>query len=167
LLIKGLKNDGKKYQIQVRSYKAVDGVKYYSKWSKTKTSSELPQLVKGKKYKGHWLEVDISRQKAWLRDGDMRVQSFVVSTGKKATPSDIGTFKVWAKRSIQHIRGRGYSYPKTKWLTYYNGGEAFHTAYWHDNFGTPMSHGCVNMKEAEAKIVYNWAKVGTVVVVHK
>lgn len=132
----------------------------------TTTSNKKTSVDESKTYPGHWLEVDISNQTAYLRDGDQRVQSFIVSTGKSNTPSDIGVFKVWAKRSIQDIKGVGYSYPGTKWLTYYNGGEAFHTAYWHENFGTPMSHGCVNMREAEAKIVYDWAKKGTIVVVH-
>jgi lipoprotein-anchoring transpeptidase ErfK/SrfK len=125
-------------------------------------TSKLSELT----YPGHWLEIDISEQTAYLRDGDKRVQSFLVSTGTPDWPTDIGVFKVWAKRSEQDISGADYRYPGTKWLTYYNGGEAFHTAYWHENFGTPMSHGCANMREADAKAVYDWAKIGTVVVVH-
>jgi lipoprotein-anchoring transpeptidase ErfK/SrfK len=62
--------------------------------------------------------------------------------------------------------GDYYSLPDVRWDTYFDGGNAFHTAYWHNNFGTPMSHGCINMREADAKVVYDFAPLGTKVVVH-
>jgi lipoprotein-anchoring transpeptidase ErfK/SrfK len=43
---------------------------------------------------------------------------------------------------------------------------ALHGAYWHNNFGTPMSHGCVNMNVADAGWIFDWAPVGTLVNVH-
>jgi lipoprotein-anchoring transpeptidase ErfK/SrfK len=49
---------------------------------------------------------------------------------------------------------------------YYSGGFAIHGAYWHENFGTPVSHGCVNLRVPEAKALYDWASVGTRVVVN-
>ena len=50
---------------------------------------------------------------------------------------------------------------------YYYKGYGIHGAYWHNDFGTPRSHGCVNMKPDEAGIVFDWAAVGTRVVVHQ
>jgi lipoprotein-anchoring transpeptidase ErfK/SrfK len=64
------------------------------------------------------------------------------------------------------MSGPGYSVPNVKWNTYFDGGIAFHTAYWHNNFGQPMSHGCVNMREADAKTVYDFLPLGTLVHVH-
>ena len=52
------------------------------------------------------------------------------------------------------------------WVMYYNGDEALHGTYWHNNFGTPMSHGCVNMPVDAAAFVYSWAPRGTEVWVH-
>ena len=52
-------------------------------------------------------------------------------------------------------------------MSYFNGDEAFHSAYWHNNFGNRMSHGCVNMPIPEAKFVYEWAPIGTEVWVHR
>jgi lipoprotein-anchoring transpeptidase ErfK/SrfK len=49
---------------------------------------------------------------------------------------------------------------------YFYSGYAIHGAYWHNNFGAPMSHGCVNMTPGEAQILYNWAPIGTEVYVH-
>jgi hypothetical protein len=45
-------------------------------------------------------------------------------------------------------------------------GYGLHGTYWHDNFGTPMSHGCVNLSNADAQWLFNWASVGTKVVTH-
>jgi lipoprotein-anchoring transpeptidase ErfK/SrfK len=44
--------------------------------------------------------------------------------------------------------------------------EALHGAYWHNNFGTPMSHGCVNLPLDMATFLFNWAPLGTMVWVH-
>jgi lipoprotein-anchoring transpeptidase ErfK/SrfK len=49
---------------------------------------------------------------------------------------------------------------------YFYRGYAIHGTYWHNNFGRPMSHGCVNMRTGDAAWVYNWAPIGTPVVTH-
>lgn len=49
---------------------------------------------------------------------------------------------------------------------YYDGGYAIHGAYWHHNFGTPVSHGCINVAVDHAEWLYNWASIGTSVVIH-
>ena len=51
-------------------------------------------------------------------------------------------------------------------MSYFNGDEGFHGTYWHNNFGTPMSHGCINMTIPQAKELYDWAYRGTEVSVH-
>jgi lipoprotein-anchoring transpeptidase ErfK/SrfK len=44
------------------------------------------------------------------------------------------------------------------WTSFFTGeGHAFHGTYWHDNFGFPMSHGCVNMRNADALTLFRWA----------
>lgn len=57
-----------------------------------------------------------------------------------------------------------YYLPNVPWVMFfYNDqvakmrGFSFHGTYWHDNFGTPMSHGCINMRSEEAKMLYDWA----------
>jgi lipoprotein-anchoring transpeptidase ErfK/SrfK len=62
--------------------------------------------------------------------------------------------------------GPGYDLPGVPWVMYFYSGYAIHGAYWHNNFGAPMSHGCVNMTPGEAQILYNWAPIGTEVYVH-
>ena len=78
-----------------------------------------------------------------------------------------GRFRVYAKYRATPMRGPGYYLPNVPWTMYFYGGYAIHGTYWHNNFGTPMSHGCVNMKIPEAKWLYNWTPRGTLVVVHQ
>lgn len=51
-----------------------------------------------------------------------------------------------------------YELPGVPWTSFFTGdGQAFHGTYWHDNFGSPMSHGCINMRTSEAKWIYRWS----------
>jgi hypothetical protein len=51
-----------------------------------------------------------------------------------------------------------YELPGVSWVLYFTEhGHAFHGTYWHDNFGTPMSHGCLNMRSSEARWLFRWA----------
>lgn len=154
------------YYMKVRAYKTINGKKYYSKFSTVK-------VLKFKNQK--WIEVDLSKQKIYLKKGKKVVKTYVVSTGKKKTPTIKGTFYIYNKNPKHDMIGRynpekkgpDYIQKDVLWATYFKGGYAFHATYWHNNFGTPMSHGCVNMKTKQAKYLYKWAPMGTRVVVHK
>lgn len=118
----------------------------------------------------HWVLVDLSEQTTTLMVGEQAVQRFVISSGKAPNYTPVGKFRVWHKNTRQAMKGgSGASYyylPNVRWNTFFTReGHAFHTAYWHNNFGHPMSHGCINMREAEAKVVYDFAPIGTLVVV--
>lgn len=120
---------------------------------------------------GKWIEVDLSQQRLTIYVGNEAVRSFTVSTGRAATPTSIGESAIYSKRASMTmtgtIAGDYYYLENVKWVNFFNGGEAIHGTYWHNNFGTPMSHGCVNMREADAKIVYDFAPIGTKVIVHQ
>ena len=50
-----------------------------------------------------------------------------------------------------------YELPGVPWTCFFTEkGHAFHGTYWHDNFGSPMSHGCINMRNEDAKWLYRW-----------
>lgn len=112
------------------------------------------------------IEVDLSSQRATLFENGNVVNSWAISSGLPATPTDLGHFRVYAHVRIQDMRGSDYVTEDVPWVTYYNGDEAFHGTYWHNNFGRPMSHGCVNMPISIAKYVYEWSPVGLEVWVH-
>ena len=127
-----------------------------------------PQVLLARRQrKGRWIEIDISAQRLTAWNGGKRVRSFLISTGKRRTPTRVGTFAVQTKLRRTRMRGRGYDVPNVPYVMYYSGGYALHGAYWHNRFGTPVSHGCVNLRTASARWLYNWASVGTPVVIRR
>lgn len=119
---------------------------------------------------GKWIEVDLSHQATTLWVGNIPIQTFLISSGKARTPTEIGTFHIYRKYAVKTmtgtILGEYYYIPNIPWVSFFDGGEAFHGTYWHHNFGHPMSHGCINMTIPDAKVLYDFAPVGTKVVVH-
>lgn len=114
-----------------------------------------------------WIVVDISDQKLTAWQGDVAVFETIVSTGKPGWRTLPGTFAVYRKYEETRMTGADYDTPDVPWTMYYSGGFAIHGAYWHDNFGTPVSHGCVNLRVPEAKALFEWAPMGTEVIVNQ
>lgn len=113
-----------------------------------------------------WIEVDLSEQTLTAWQGDSPILRTVVSTGMPQYPTVTGTYAVGAKYTSQRMTGPGYDIPDVPWVMYFYSGYAIHGAYWHDSFGTPISHGCVNVRMDEAEFLYHWAEPGTKVHVH-
>jgi LysM repeat protein len=113
-----------------------------------------------------WIEVNLSTQTLTAWQGNVAVLHTSVSTGTSRTPTVTGRFRVGTKYTSQHMSGPGYSLPGVPWVMYFYGAYAIHGTYWHSNFGTPMSRGCVNMRSNEAQFLFNWAAPGTEVYVH-
>ena len=95
------------------------------------------------------------------------VRSFLVSTGTAAHPTPVGRFSVWIKLRYDDMSGPGYYLPDVPYTMYFYSDYGIHGTYWHSNFGTPMSHGCVNMVTEEAGWLFDWSYVGIPVVVHE
>ncbi|MBK1988943.1 L,D-transpeptidase [Sphaerospermopsis aphanizomenoides BCCUSP55] len=114
-----------------------------------------------------WIEIDLSEQRLRAWEGKKVVYSYRVSTGKSKTPTPVGRFQINSKYHTHRMRGRGYDIPDVPYTMYFYGGYAIHGAYWHNRFGTPVSHGCVNLPVSQARKLYNWAGMGTVVVVRR
>jgi lipoprotein-anchoring transpeptidase ErfK/SrfK len=113
-----------------------------------------------------WIDVDLSAQRVHALEGNQVVRSFVVSTGKRRTPTVTGNFKIYVKYRYANMSGPGYYLPDVPYVMYFYKGYGLHGTYWHNNFGTPMSHGCVNLKTEDAGWLFKFASVGTVVHVH-
>jgi len=138
----------------------------------TPTSTPTPSITPtplpaDKSLAGKWIEIDLSQQRLYAHEGHKQVFSAVVSTGTRYYPTVQGRFKVYVKYTATRMTGPGYNLPNVPWTMYFYGSYAIHGTYWHSNFGTPMSHGCVNMKTNEAKWLFNWTPKGTLVVVHR
>jgi lipoprotein-anchoring transpeptidase ErfK/SrfK len=114
--------------------------------------------------------VSISQQMLWAYKGDQVVLNSYVSTGRSGFDTPLGSFAVLSKLPSQTmegvIGGEYYNVPDVPWVLYFtNGGHALHGTYWHNNFGTPMSHGCINLPMDVAAWLYDWAPLGTPVLV--
>jgi lipoprotein-anchoring transpeptidase ErfK/SrfK len=113
-----------------------------------------------------WIDVNLSTQSVYAYEGDTVVNSFIVSTGTSLTPTVTGRYKIWIKFKSTSMSGPGYYLPNVPYVMYFYKGYGLHGTYWHNNFGTPMSHGCVNLRTSDAEWLYYWAPEGTVVNVH-
>lgn len=114
------------------------------------------------------IEVDLTNQRVYAYEGDTKVYDFLVSTGKwGSTPT--GNFTIAYKNRVQKMTGGSkilgtyYYLPNVQFVQFFANdqipwsmGFSFHGTYWHHNFGHPMSHGCVNMTNKDAEILYNW-----------
>lgn len=132
--------------------------------AKTNAIAETIQNLKQSDQR--WIEVDLSEQRLIAWEGGKRMYNISVSTGKRSTPTLTGVFAIQSKYRATRMQGDNYDVPDVPYAMYYDGGYAIHGAYWHDNFGTPVSHGCVNVAVKQARQLFNWASVGTPVVVH-
>jgi len=104
-----------------------------------------------------WIEVDLSEQNLIAWEGATPVMNFTVSTGLPNTPTVQGEFHIYEKLTATRMAGPGYDLPGVPHTMYFYGGYALHGAYWHNNFGHPMSHGCINLSLPDAEALFNWA----------
>ena len=110
------------------------------------------------------IEVNLSSQTTTLFENGQVVNSYAISSGLPGWETPTGNFTVFAHVRIQDmgcVPGVDWCTRDVPWVTYFAPDVGFHGTYWHDNFGTPMSHGCVNMPVGIAEYVYNWAPEGT------
>ncbi|NUP06535.1 MAG: L,D-transpeptidase [Polyangiaceae bacterium] len=142
-----------------------------------------------------WVDVNLERKTLVLFEGDKPVYAALISPGKKsrnkkknhATPT--GSWRIREKHIATTMDGDGasgdlpYSIEDVPYVAYFKGSYALHAAFWHNNFGREMSHGCVNLSPLDAKYVFNFvepripegwhgvfatdAKKGSMVVIHE
>ncbi|GAB3794236.1 hypothetical protein GCM10028798_00330 [Humibacter antri] len=115
------------------------------------------------------IEVNLSTQRLTMIQNGAVVGSWAISAGLPATPTPTGHFTVRDHIRVQTMSSTQYGYvvPDVQWVMYFDyNGDAFHGVYWHDNFGHPMSHGCVGMPISLAQQLYEWTPDGTDVYVH-
>lgn len=124
------------------------------------------------------ISVDLTTQTLTAFEDGQKKFEYQISSGTwNRTPS--GTFTIWAKVRSQKMSGGSkelgtyYYLPNVPHvLFFYNDttpkkvGYSIHGAYWHNNFGVPMSHGCINMRTTEVGSIYDWAEIGTTITIN-
>jgi lipoprotein-anchoring transpeptidase ErfK/SrfK len=118
-----------------------------------------------------WIDVSINRQALVAYEGERPVFATLVSTGADGTgdPDKThstvqGTFLIHTKHVSVTMdgdeEGDEFDLRDVPYVQYFKAGYALHAAYWHDDFGTPRSHGCVNLAPKDAAWLFGWTTPG-------
>jgi hypothetical protein len=118
------------------------------------------------------IEVSLSQQKLNSFLGPVRLKNYIVSTGRPSMPTPAGNFSILKKQPKAWSRAAGLWMPY--WMQFY-GADAFHELpEWPngkkegaDHLGRPVSHGCIRLGIGPAKELYDWAEIGTKVIITK
>lgn len=122
-----------------------------------------------------YIDVDLSEQKTRVYEYGELKREFYISSGVSGHNTNTGNFTVLQKIYMKDYKWEygenhpdNYDIKDVKWNLLFNASEReyLHYAYWHNNFGHVMSHGCVNIDATNAEWIYNWAQVGDPVIVH-
>jgi hypothetical protein len=113
---------------------------------------------------GKHIYMDTATQSVTAFEEDAAVLTARCSSGGKGTKTPLGEFRTFHKGPTIHMTndgevgaGRGYDLPGVPWVSFFTStGISFHGTYWHNDYGTPRSHGCVNLRPEDAKFLYRW-----------
>lgn len=103
-----------------------------------------------------WIEVSLKKQKLTAYEDGKPVFETLISSGTARYPTVTGRFRIYLKLLYADMAGPGYYLRNVPYVMYFYRGYALHGTYWHNNFGRPMSHGCVNLRVEDARWLFNW-----------
>ena len=122
----------------------------------TMLSPEIPAADK-------LIHVDLASQMVTAFEGEKMVFSARCSSGQRGTDTPTGEFSTFHKGPSIHMTNQGdavqniYNLPGVPWTSFFTGmGHAFHGTYWHNDYGRPRSHGCINLPSDLSKWIYRW-----------
>lgn len=131
------------------------------------TEKELAPIRPQVENKQIVIDITSSHQTLSCYEGDTEVYFCRISSGKGTNSTPVSAygspgFNIWRKlHSIQMAGGTnqaGWMIPGIGWASFFLGsGVAIHSTFWHNNFGEPSSHGCVNAAPEDAKWIFRWA----------
>jgi L,D-transpeptidase catalytic domain len=163
-----IKLTGKEQVVSERRYYETAG----GKWLWDASASRVDRFKRLTKwaYDGeHWVEVSIANQTLVAYDGTKPVYATLVSTGEaglddpeKTKSTVLGEFRIFAKHVTTTMSseavGEEFQLKDIPYVQYFQEGYALHAAYWHDDFGIPRSHGCINLAPDDAKWLFSWTE---------
>jgi len=124
-------------------------------------------------FTGRWFDADLTNQVVTAYSGATPLLIAQVASGKSGHDTDTGTFPTISRLASQRMQGDNlfgsdyFNLDAIPYISYFTGsGESFHGTYWHDMFGQPQSHGCLNCSLPVSQWILTWAPLGTQVVVH-
>ncbi len=116
-----------------------------------------------------WVNVNLYEQVLTAYEGSTPIFATLIASGLPDFQTNVGTFKVWARRASTPMSGamgspNFYSLPAVPYVMFFDNEISLHGTYWHDGYGYKHSHGCVNMTISDAKWVFNWQGDGDLTV---
>jgi len=115
-----------------------------------------------------WIDINLYEQTVSVYDQGEMVFATMASTGLPGWWTQPGVFQVETRLEVTDMTGAFeadrsdyYLLEDVPWVLYYDGARAMHGAYWHNGYGLPRSHGCVNLSPADARWLFNFAQEGT------
>ena len=116
----------------------------------------------------HWISINLYEQTLTVYEGGEMIYATLVSSGLDGWWTRPGVFQVYKELerdfmggAFEADRSDYYYLEDVPWILYFDESRALHGAYWHNGFGYPRSHGCVNLSLPDAHWLYNWAQEGT------
>ena len=165
-------------EVQIYSTLEVDGTEWYmigpdewipekKKWQRI-IGRVIPNTVPPEGVdNGRWIEVNLKDQTIAIYDQEHMVFATMIASGIEPFWTRPGLFQIYQKLDSTPMRGSfeadrsdAYYLEDVPWTMYYDKARALHGAYWHNGFGTPRSHGCVNMSVGDSRWLYDWASEG-------
>ena len=149
-------------------YETVDG-----KWISDRDGSRLDpakRMPKWGKNGEKWMDVNLTKQTVVLYEGEKPVYATLISSGeagledpKHTTATKRGIFRIHTKHVAATMSsdeiGEEFELRDVPYVQYFDKeGYALHGAYWHDRFGTPKSHGCINLTPEDARRIFHWTE---------
>jgi hypothetical protein len=117
-----------------------------------------------------WIEVNLAEQTVSVYENNRLIFATMTSTGVDHFWTRPGVFQIREKLDSttmsNSVQDDFYYLENVPWTMYFDEARALHGAYWHNKFGYPFSHGCVNLSPGDAHWLYNWANVGDTVYVY-
>ena len=114
---------------------------------------------------GKVIVIILSQQKLYAYENGQLANSLAISSGTKSHPTPRGNFSVRSKVASMTMQGPDYYLPHVPNCMNFTDDDFIHGAYWHHNFGHPMSHGCINLSLGDAAWMYGWTPIGTKVII--
>ena len=130
------------------------------------------------------IDVDLTAQHLLACKNGTPANDFAISSGTSTHATNVGSYYIWLRKPDEEMKSPEgpfapdfYDIKHVPWTQYFDGSEALHGAWWHNNFGHPMSHGCVNVQTPtdntkwpaalpQAEWLYKFDNLGDPVVVH-
>jgi hypothetical protein len=162
--IKGLMIDQRDGSLWYKAYDNLYNSHYYTRpeWTHIFSNEEISPISSHVPENEKHIEIILDRQLLMAFEWNMPVYAARISTGQKNFETPVGWFRTFHKRPTYHMTGGAditsvFDLPGVPWDSYItDNGVAIHGTYWHNDFGHPHSHGCINMSIQDARWIYRW-----------